>query len=347
MKKKVIFICKKRIDSYGNSFGLLNSATFVSNFLNSINIESKVVTVVDANKIDYEATSYDASHVFIEALFVAPEKMREILSISRHSKRKWIVRIHSRIPFLANEGIALKWISGYSKLQEDFKNLYLAPNDRETNEDFKSLFKEKWVYLPNIYQVLEYKLDNVFKKDPSVIDVGCFGAIRPMKNHLMQAIAAIQFAKNCKKRLRFHVNANRTEQRGDQVLKNMRELFDGVKDNNVIKRFELIEHKWLCHKDFINLIKNMDIGLQVSFSESFNIVAADFVANGVPIVVSPEIRWANFLYKADPNSSKNIADTLELAFAISPLKIHNINKIGLYFHNYDSKTRWKKFLDIC
>jgi len=43
------------------------------------------------------------------------------------------------------------------------------------------------------------------------------------------------------------------------------------------------------HNDFIRVVKSMDIGMQVSLSESFNIVAADFVSNGVPLVGSPDI----------------------------------------------------------
>jgi len=43
------------------------------------------------------------------------------------------------------------------------------------------------------------------------------------------------------------------------------------------------------HSDFISIVKSMDIGMQVSLSESFNIVAADFVSNGIPLVGSPDI----------------------------------------------------------
>jgi hypothetical protein len=35
----------------------------------------------------------------------------------------------------------------------------------------------------------------------------------------------------------------------------------------------------------------MDIGLQISYTESFNIVTADFVVNNVPIIVSEAIDW--------------------------------------------------------
>ena len=342
MKNKILFICKNRVDNYGNSFGLINSARFVSHFLNSVNIDSEVISVIDSNKIDKEVTLRNPSHVFIEALFVSPEKIKEILSIPRHKKRKWIIRIHSRIPFLANEGIAIKWIAEYSNIQKEFDNLYLAPNGFEETRDFMNIFKGKWVHLPNVYSVPDCDFDIVQDKNPAILDVGCFGAIRPMKNSLIQAFAAIEYADRAKKKLRFHINSNRLEQNGDQVLKNIQELFKGLDQ----KHFELIEHPWLMYKDFINLVRTMDIGMQVSFSESFNIVAADFVSNNIPIIVSPEVKWMNFIYKADPNSSDNIVDTLSIAMFLKKFNIHYVNKVNLYMHNRYSETLWLNFLAI-
>ena len=43
------------------------------------------------------------------------------------------------------------------------------------------------------------------------------------------------------------------------------------------------------HESFIELVKSMDMCLQVSFTETFNIVTADAVANSVPVVVSSEM----------------------------------------------------------
>lgn len=42
----------------------------------------------------------------------------------------------------------------------------------------------------------------------------------------------------------------------------------------------------------------MDIGLQVSFSETFNIVGADIISQGVPLVGSIEIPWMDSTYTA-------------------------------------------------
>jgi len=46
-KNKILFILKKRNDIYGNSFGLVNSAKFVANYLKSIGEDAKVIIEQD------------------------------------------------------------------------------------------------------------------------------------------------------------------------------------------------------------------------------------------------------------------------------------------------------------
>ena len=117
------------------------------------------------------------------------------------------------------------------------------------------------------------------KKD--TINIAVFGAIRPLKNHLIQAISAIQFANEEGLKLYFHINGTRIENNGDPVLKNLRELFEGQ------EKHELVEHCWMEHDKFVELLQSMDICMQVSFSETYNIVTADAVNGLVPVVVSP------------------------------------------------------------
>ena len=55
----------------------------------------------------------------------------------------------------------------------------------------------------------------------------------------------------------------------------------------------------------------MHIGLQVTYTETFNIVAADMVSGGLPIVVSGEIPWVSDECKADPNNVRDIVRKME------------------------------------
>src|SRR5690606_12731292 len=108
--------------------------------------------------------------------------------------------------------------------------------------------------------------------------------------------------------------------------KNLKALFDGTPH-------ELVEHGWLLHDSFQNLIQTMDFGLQVSFSETFNIVAADFVHLHVPIVGSQEIEWMSCVYKAKPTDLDNIVMHLWIAKLGKKIGLHSLNTIGLNKYN--------------
>jgi hypothetical protein len=341
IKPKVLFICKQRPSKYGASYGLLNSCRFLCNALKSMGVDAKTIEVVDNNGIDREVHQYKPSHVFIEALWVVPDKFDVLIPL--HPTVQWHVRLHSNTPFIANEGVAMAWIKKYLKLQAKYPQFHLAPNALKMIDDIKQTFRADTVYTPNIYQphyspnVGEH--DTPVDKLPGVLSIGCFGAVRPMKNQLIQAMAAIAFADEIGKELHFHINHSRLEQNGDNPYKNMVALFEGTKH-------KLVEHEWLDHDKFLTLIRRMDLGLQVSFSETFNIVAADFVHVKVPLVGSDEITWLNSIYKADQTSLDNIVSHLWMAYLGRNVGLHVLNNVGLDKWNNDARKVWKKLLGL-
>jgi len=341
LKHKVLFILKRRHDydkdkhsEFGMSTGLYNSAWYMNEMLQINGVDSKIVVVEDNNKIDKEVSEYKPTDVIIEALWVVPSKFEVLQKL--HPTVKWIVRLHSDIPFLANEGIAMDWLGDYST----FRNVYIAANSKRIYSELKTYYKnigdsdsqrleDKIIYLPNYYPQV-YKQKEI-DKDSGYIDIGCFGVVRPMKNHLIQAIATIKFADKTGKKLRFHINSGRVEQRGDTVLNNLKNLFAQIHNSGHI----LINHGWMPRNKFLKLCRQMDIGLQVSFSETFNIVLADLVSQGVPVVGSTEIPWLGWFYKANPTNSNDIYRKLLLTYYFP--KINNFFNQKL-LHIYTQKT---------
>lgn len=317
--------------------GLYNSANFVKNALKKyFGIEAKVQTVIDGNSIDKAVHDYKPTHVILEAIWVTPDKIKELVKL--HHRKHWIIRIHSKTPFLANEGNAIDWIKQFGWIAHRYKNLQIAFNAKETYKEFRELGIKDTVYLPNFYipsPEAHKKIESPIFDDPTGIHIGCFGAIRPMKNQLIQAVSAIEFAKSIHKKLYFHINGERLEQGGNSVLKNIIALFNGTEN-------ELIKWPWLAHGEFVSLIKNMDLGMQVSMSESFNIVTADFVNNNVPIVVSEAVDWMPWFTRADAGEMKSIVKKLSFA--------HNWgwfwkagSKLALDTYNVDSFFAWKEY----
>lgn len=291
------------------SSGLRNSASFMVDMMNDMGIESKMVEVVDNNCIDREVSQYKPTHVIIEAFWVIPDKFAVLTKL--HPRVIWIIRNHSELPFLANEGIAVDWYLEYLK----YRNVFIAPNSRKTYLDTLKMVSSaysplqaelKVIYLPNFYKI-EGSLRNKHPVSSDTINIGCFGAVRPLKNHLVQSVAAVDYANQIKKKLRFHINVARLEDGGNNSLKSIRGFFKHLDSN----KYELVEHGWLNHDDFLELVRTMDIGLQASFTESFNIVCADFVSQGVPIVVSSEIEWMPNAFVAKHTSSDDIVKTMK------------------------------------
>jgi len=368
VKSKVLFILKRREDynavihsSIGLSTGLYNSASFMNEMLNEMGIESKLSVVIDNNCIDREVTKYKPTHVIIEALWVVPEKFAVLQKL--HPKVKWIVRLHSEMPFMAGEGVAMDWVGDYSS----FKNVILGINAprmlreismyiKHRNQYTDDQVKEKVIYLPNYYPQ-QYKTKH-FNRDKEHIDIACFGAIRPLKNHLVQAFAAIDFANQLGKKLRFHVNAGRIEMNGSPVINNLKGLFEQIHERghqminhqwrpreeflelcatmdigmqcnfsetfNMIheRGHQMINHQWRPREEFLELCATMDIGMQCNFSETFNIVGADLVSQGVPLISNAkEIPWSIPEFCADPTDSKNIVDKLFFSYNFPKLNV--------------------------
>lgn len=347
MNRKVLFILKRREDynqehysNEGLTTGLYNSATFVKDMLQKKFITSKLVVVTDNNDIDREVAAFKPSHVIIEGLWVVPEKFDILTQL--HPSVKWGIHIHSNTPFLANEGVAFGWISQYTTK----KNLFVLTNAKQMNDELKfyvkrtlraTLEKEenKIVNLNNYYPTTFKKA-----KKPNVnseyINIGCFGAIRPLKNHMAQAIAAVKFANSIGKKLRFHINVGRIEQNGLAVYNNLKAFFSNLENH------ELVEHPWMPRNEFLNLCSEMDLGMQVSFSETFNIVAADLISQGVPVISTKEIPWMSGVYTTNPTNTDDIAKVLRRAY-----KTYLINVLVCQnnLKNYSKKSEisWLRF----
>jgi hypothetical protein len=365
-KPRILFICKNRESSWSNktsdeqsysysssnkSSGLLNSVKFISDVLTANDVDCKIADVVDNNGIDKEVSLYKPTHVIIEALWVVPEKFEVLTRL--HPGVKWIIRLHSEVPFIAGEGIAFDWIAQYSLCA----NVTIATNSKGIAEDLEAIFANEVLYLPNYYPISDAVPNRypksligslirklafcVFGKSESVddvINIGCFGAIRPLKNQMIQAIAAIRFANDEGKKLRFHINGGRIEGKGEPIIRNIRELFRSQEYH------ELVEHHWMDHDEFIRVVKAMDICMQVSFSETYNIVAADAVAANVPVLVSSEIEFISRKHHANTTDTSDMVKKLKAIYHSDDGSIASSNYKSLSIDASRALSIWMRWI---
>lgn len=331
---RILFVLKKKL-SYGHhsdipNSGLLNSVSFTVDSLKERGVHAKAVVVQDNNCLDREITKFKPNIVVIEALWVVPSKFDMLKKLHPHIS--WYVHLHSHIPFLANEGIAMEWIRGYIR-----HGVKLIVNSKPAFDSLRSIVKEcNLIHLDNCY--IQKPIESC-KNHNTSLHVGCFGAIRPLKNHLLQAMAAIKYSKEHNKVLFFHINSSRVEQGGGPILKNLRQLFKDEKDAI------LVEVGWLSPHDFIEyLSKFIDIGMQVSLSETFNVVSADYVTAGLPIVTSKEISWASRLCKAKDNDIDSIVGRMD--YVIRNHWLIQLNKWFLKNYNHEAAESWFNFVHL-
>ena len=344
-KPKVLFILKRRDDynihkhsHIGLSTGLFNSASFMDQMLRDSGIDSHLSVVIDNNCIDREVTKHKPTHVIIEALWVVPSKFHILSKL--HPKVKWIIRLHSEMPFLAGEGMAMDWLGDYL----GFKNITIGANAPRALDEVRLYLRHKLncseeeirkrvIYFPNYYpQEFKHK---PFDKTKEHIDISCFGAIRPLKNHIIQALAAVKFAEKIGKKLRFHINSGRIEMNGNPVLNNLKALFVHLYDEG----HELIHHEWTPRKEFLELCASMDIGMQASISETFNIVGADTITEGVPLVGSKEIPWAISIFCGDPLNTTDIYNKLLITYCLPQVNVY-LNQKKLKRYTNKTKKIW-------
>ncbi|WP_271024977.1 hypothetical protein [Rhizobium sp. RCAM05973] len=349
MKPRVLFVLKYREQpydagakdwSYSGSgkplcSGLFNSANMACEMLKRLGYASEIVHVRDGNDIHRECVKFKADVCIIEAFWCPPYKFGDL--IKALPKTRFIVRNHSETPFLSSEGIAFGWMKEYA----GFPNVLIAPNSMRMFGDTRAMgiSSDRLRYLPNYYSHDKKAVKASKWAHLGELNVGCFGAVRPLKNVIIQALAAIQFARDNDVHLRFHINGNRVEGNGGPILKNVRSIFQGAGD-----AIELVEHNWMDSEDFRGLIGTMDLVTQVSLSETFNIVLADAVFAGVPVIGSAEVPWLVNCCAARPNSRPDIERKIYKALGFWSKRLVKRNQANIERHNAESMAQWNKVL---
>lgn len=275
------------------------------------------------------------NHCLIEAPWIATTAMSQLLASFPHIK--FVTRCHSQIGFLQVEAGAIKLFRDAAVLQDGSLNFHVAGNSGRFSRWFSQTYRHACAELPNLYDAerqmgghKSHQFRNVHR-----VRIGSFGALRLMKNHTTAAAAALLIGRMNRLDVEFHISVNR-EEHGKGVLQSLRNMFAGL---NWAK---LVEVPWASWPEFRNLIGTMDLAIQLSHSETFNIVTADAVSEGVPSVVSDAIEWAPASWIAPVDDATRAAEVgtnlLHNAHStqagIAALNAHNTQAIGL----------WKGFL---
>jgi hypothetical protein len=261
--------------------------------------EAKGMSVADVAAIRKGLDKYKPTHAIIQALFVPSGDQGELSH--DYPDTHFIVRCHSQIGFLQVEPSAIKTLRDLLYAQELTLNLTVSANTHRLIEFLHHTYKSPVLYLPNLYDLERVNRKRDESHDHRLVRIGSFGAHRLLKNHTTAAAAALMMAERRGSDLEFYVNAGREENIAkNSVLRSLRFMFQNL------RWAKLVEVGWEEWSQFRQTVNHMDLTMQVSFTETFNIVTADSIAEGVPAVVSNAIEWAPHRWMANVDDAQDI-----------------------------------------
>jgi glycosyltransferase involved in cell wall biosynthesis len=215
---------------------------------------------------------------------------------------EFVVNCHSNVGFLQADPNGVKLLRENIDLEQGNLNFRVAGNSIKFNRWLREAYQAPSLYLPNMYYVdYSHRIRPPYY-DGGVLRIGAFGAIRPQKNIMSAAGAAISLANEIKADVELWISSGRAEGGVNTMLNAVREMMIGVPG---IKLMELPWRSWPAFRD---TLRRMHILFQVSYTESFNMVTADGIAEGVTSVVSEAINWAPNRWKANIDDVQEIAD---------------------------------------
>jgi hypothetical protein len=244
------------------------------------------------------------------------------------------VNCHSNVGFLQADTNGVRLLREGLDIEAGAWNFHIAGNSSKFCRWVTDTYQAPCTYLPNLY-FLEGVPLSPRTYSGGTLRIGAFGATRPLKNFMSAAAAAIEISNRLRTDIELWVSAGRQEG-GGGILDAVRAMTAGLVN------VKLVESGWQSWPAFRRTVRHMHLLLQPSYTESFNMVTADGVAEGVPSVVSDAIDWAPPHWKAHADDVFDIA-------RVGRHLLYDRHAVedgwrALERHNHEGLTAWKRFL---
>lgn len=206
---------------------------------------------------------------------------------------------HSGMAYLSIDKFGIRNIRDVAELQNSHHNIRVAGNNQRFTRWLHGAFGAPELYLPNLYDVSTFVSPVIERRDYDPLRIGSFGASRPWKNQLTAAEAAVEMSRRMMANLEFYVNTKRPDG-GERMIESRAELFNGL-PHAAIKQVP-----WALWPKFRQVVRTMDVMFSPSFDETFCVVVADGIAEGVPSVVTEAMEWCPKSWMAEPHDPQSI-----------------------------------------
>lgn len=316
--------------------GLGVSALNTAKVLRSNGVNAVVRPVRDLKDLEAKIAAEQPTHVVINALWLPTQELAGL--VHRISDISFAVLIHSNMAFLQVESKGIELLREAVDLElGSVGNFVVAANSRSGARGMQDAWECPATYLPNLYYLDSTVRAERRKWSGGTLRIGAFGALRPLKNPTGSAFAALAIASALGTDLEFHINVGRNDGGwADKLVKSVDAIFADLPNARVVKQ------PWAPWTGFRRLVRHMHLLLQPSFTESFNVVSADGVAEGVASVVSNVIEWAPDYWKCTPDDTNNIARVGRTLLSDNHSGVDGVD--ALTDHNEDGARSWQKWL---
>lgn len=332
-----LLLCYKSYSSDRNisHIGLGVSALNIAKVLKKHGLTVDVAAVVSAADIIARVRADSSiTHVVIAAPWLSSVDVGGL--ISKFPRVEFAVNVHSNVGFLQVDPSGVKLLREYIDLEQGTTNFRISANSKKGVLWTRAAYQCPCTYLPNLYY-LDYSVaPNRPLWNGGTLYVGAFGAQRPLKNLMSAAGAALEIANVLKADTQFWINSGRLDGGTNAQINAIRQMLTGLKN------ITLVEAGWSSWPQFRDTVRKMHVLISVSYTESFNMVTADGVAEGVPSVVSEAIEWTPDYWKAPVDETTEIARVGRQLISDPNAAYDGLT--ALEQHNKDGFGAWCQFL---
>lgn len=283
-----------------------------------------------------QKTSKPVTHVVIMAQWIP------ILNLAKLARQFPDVifsqNCHSNVGFLQAEPPAIKLLRDAIDLETSLPNFHASSNNLRLCKALKQMYGRPITYLPNLYWLHGDEPVSRPLWNGGVLKIGAFGSLRIYKNFSTAVAASVELTSMLKCHSEIWINSGRSDGAGNVVYRTAQAWTANL------PHVTLKELPWASWPDFKRAIGSMNILMQPSYTETFNNVTADGIAEGVPSVVGPSIEWVPESWKAEPDDSSSVATTARQLLTDFHAPLDGYSALKHYV--YTGIPHWERFLEL-
>ena len=326
------FAANQHISHIGLGVSALNTAKVLKRHGLSVLVKAiNSVVDLDAFLIAHPGTT----HVVISAAWLPVLHLGNL--IIKYPQVEFAVNIHSNVGFLQADSNGVELLGRYVHLQKEMLNFRVSGNNQEFVDWLTEAYTVAALFLPNLYDLDHTVSTNKPLYNGGTIRIGAFGASRPLKNFMTAAGAAIAISKELRVPVEFWMSGGRPEGGGA-----IERAIQALLKHQPAVTLKILN--WSAWPAFLDFLETMHLMIQVSYTESFNMVTADGIARSVPSVVSEAIDWVPARWIAQSDNPLDVA-RVGRALICDPHAVLDGVK-ALERHNQAGYESWLAFLNV-